>query len=999
MTPLSGNQRELPKPEYFDALQQFRELMPHRIQRMLLVGSQYDFFLLWEDGQLSQLLLSEWLHVQLNDTSWITAVFTSEEALEACRQQNFDLVVVTPHIRDTGAVEMGRMLLTEHPELAVVPIAFDDHELAELRKHEEIARFERPFLWQGDFRLLAGIVQSIEDRRNVAADTESVGVSVIILIEDSVHYYSSYLPVIYATLTRQSQRVISEGTNLHHKVMRLRARPKIIHCISFEEALDYFNRYRGSLLGIISDINFPRAGRTDAGAGLDFVRIVRSILPDLPVLLQTNDPGLVARAESLHAAVVLKKSPTLLEEVGRFMRDNFGFGNFIFTDDNGTVIGEAAGLRVLEGLLNSVPDHVMLRHAERNHFSTWLRARTEFGLAEALRGVKVSDFESADEVRAYLVGAIRDFRRSRQGGHVAEFNAFEFNPAMSFARIGEGSLGGKARGLGFVRSLLRNYQLRTPFPATDIFVPSALVLATDVFDRFLEANSLLDFAIQEQDDAILEQRFIAAQLPEDIFQNLLEFIDIVKYPLAVRSSSLLEDSQNFSLTGVYRTYMVPNSHPDRQVRVKQLVNAIKRVYASTFRLCVKECFRPSPYRLEEEKMAVIIQRVVGSAHESRFYPDFSGTLRSHNFYPVAPMKAEDGIAQVALGLGEAVAEGGRALSFCPRYPRKPINFSSPEDILKNSQTEFYALDLEDSASHPDPTRELCLSKYGLEVAKKDGKLRLIGSTYSPDNRVVYDGVARPGVLVVSFTAILKRNMFPLARILQTLMEIGSQAMNMPVEIEFAVNLSVPEGGKWEFAFLQLRPCALASESVELDLEEIDPERILCSSTQVLGSGRIETLRDIIVVDREGYDRSRSAEVAQQVSEFNSKMLAERTPYLLIGVGRFGSADPWLGIPVIWPQIAGARVIIEADFKDMATMPSQGSHFFQNITASGVGYFTVGGIERVGRLDWDWLAAQPAVRRSEFVRHVRLERPLTVMMDGHKGHGAVLHDHTANHDPD
>ncbi|MFH0943639.1 MAG: PEP/pyruvate-binding domain-containing protein [Planctomycetota bacterium] len=986
---MSANVRDLPVPEYTDPLQQFRELMPHRIRRVLLVGSRYDFFLLWEDGHHGQLPLTEALHVQLTNTSWITPVSTREQALTACREQKFDLVVVTPHIRDIGPVEMGLELLEEHPDLAIVPIVFDDPELIELRQSPEISRFERPYLWQGDFRLLLGIVESIEDRRNVAPDTESAGVSVIILIEDSVHYYSSYLPVIYAALTRQSQRVISEGVNIHHKLMRLRARPKIIHCISYEEAEDCLRRYRKCLLGVISDINFPRGGENDRNAGLDFARMVRETIPDLPVLLQTNDPGLKARAEELEASVLLKGSPTLMEEVGHFMRDRFGFGNFVFRTREGKMVGEASDLRGLESLLLEAADEVVLYHAERNHFSTWLKARTEFGLAEALKKASTSDFDSTELVRSYLVGSIRDHRRGRQGGYIAYFNPLEFNPIMSFARIGNGSLGGKARGLGFVRSLLRDFHLRKPFPSTAIFVPSALVLATDVFDRFMEENELLDFALGDREDEAIERRFVEAHLPEDVFQSLLEFIDIVRFPLAVRSSSLLEDSQNFSLTGVYRTYMVANSHPDRQVRVKELVNAIKRVYASTFHRCVKDCFLGSHYRLEEEKMAVIIQRVVGSRHESRFYPDFSGTARSYNFYPVAPMKAADGIARVALGLGEAVVEGGKALSFSPRYPEKPIGFTTLDQILENSQTEFYALELEEPDSHPDPSLEPHLTKYGLEIAKKDGKLRLIGSTYSPDNRVVYDGVARPGVPIVSFSSVLKRRMFPLAPILQTLMQISAEAMNMPVEIEFAVNLEVPEGNRFEFAFLQLRPFALGSGTEEVDLSQANLDLAICSSKMVLGNGTVDDIRDIIVVDRARFDRSRSVEVAQQVANFNGTMLKEKTPYLLIGVGRWGSADPWLGIPVIWPQISGARVIIEADFRDMHTMPSQGSHFFQNITSSGVGYFTVGGAEEVGELDWDWLAAQPEERQMEFVRHVRLDRPLQILMDGHTGRGLVL----------
>lgn len=982
---LSG--REVRPPEYDDPLQGFRELMPRRVRRMLLVGSRYDFFVLWEDGQLSQLLLSEWLHAHLSNTKWITLALSGAEALGACREEELDLVIVTPHIRDMDALELGRQLRAAHPELPVVPLAFDSQELAAFRSQPDIARFERPFLWQGDFRLLLGIVQSLEDRWNVAPDTASVGVSVIILIEDSVHYYSSYLPMIYETLRRQSQRVIAEGTSLHHKIMRLRARPKILHCTTYEEALGHFRTQRAHLLGIISDVKFPRGGVEDRDAGLDFARMVRAEMPDLPILLQTKEPALRRQAEEIKAAMVLKGSPTVLEELGQFMRGSFGFGSFVFVED-GQKIAEAEDLRQLEQLLQIVPLDVVLRHAESNHFSTWLKARTEFGLAETLRDAQVSDFPTGEAVRDYLVTSLREFRHGRQSGSIADFDPAEFNPTMSFARIGEGSLGGKARGLGFVRTLLHRYQVRKRFPEVEIQVPAAVVLATHVFDQFLEENGLREFAMEEQDDAAIERRFIEARLPADVFRQLTQFLDLVDYPLAVRSSSLLEDSQNFSLTGVYRTYMVPNSHPDREVRLKQVVNAVKRVYASTFFQNVKSCFRPAPYRLEEEKMAVIIQRVVGSRHGNRFYPDFSGTVRSHNFYPTPPLKHEDGIARLALGLGEEVVSGEKAVSFSPKYPQHPIQFSTPAQILENSQTEFFALELEGPESRPDPAAELKLARLGLAAAIEDDMLAWSGSVYSPENDAVYDGVGRPGVPLVTFFPVLKQGLFPLAEILRVLMDVGARAMNMPVEIEFAANLSPPPGQKREVAFLQLRPFTIASRPENLVLDDLDVARVLCASTLVLGHGVVDDVRDIVVVDRDRFDRSHSLVAAQEVADLNARLVSAGTRYLLIGVGRWGSADPWLGIPIAWPQINGARVIVESDFKDMHTTPSQGSHFFQNLTTSGTGYFTVGGANQVGYVDWEWLAARPAEVELTFVRHLRLEKPLRIVMDGHKGHGVI-----------
>jgi len=988
MSGMKGQEGVRPSPRFDDPLQQFRELMPWRVRRLLLVGSRYDFFLLWEDGQLGQHVLSEWLHVHLSSTSWITLVSSGSEALERLAEKEYDLAVVTPHLRDTDPIELAHKLRSASPDMPIVPLAFDDRELARVEASEGVDQFERPFLWQGDFRLLLGIVQAIEDRRNVVPDTDSVGVSVILLIEDSVHYASSFLPMLYEELNTQSQRVVSEGTNLHHKVMRLRARPKILHATTYEEAVRDFLEHEDHLLGIISDIHFPREGEPNADAGLEFARRVRERAKDLPILLQTNDPGLEERARTHDAAVLMKRSPTLLEELSHFVRHAFGFGDFVFRDEDGGEIARATDLRQLERHLEVVPGPIIKRHASQNHFSTWLRARTEFKLAKSIRASKVSDYATDEQIRGALLEPIRSFRRQRQGGGVTDFVPEEFNPRLSFARLGGGSIGGKARGLGFLRSLLNVPELRPAFSDVEIFVPSTLVLATEVFDRFLSDNKLLDYAIGEDDDAAIEKRFLEARMPEDVFDGVMAFLQKVTYPLAVRSSSLLEDSQDFSLTGAYRTYMVPNSHPSHEVRVKELLNAIKRIYAGTFFRSVKESFLPSSYRLEEEKMAVVLQRIVGSRHEDRFYPDLSGVARSRNFYPTAPMKPEDGIARVALGLGETVVRGERGVSFCPSYPKRPIHFSTTREILDNSQREFYALELEDWSSHPDPARELDLSKHSLEVAHQDGKLRLTGSVYSPENDAVYDGLGRAGVPLVTFAPVLKGELFPLAKILRRLLDVATRALNMPVELEFAVNVPQEEDTAAEFAVLQMRPVALGDGSAPVDLNAVEESLTICRSRLVLGHGVIDDITDIVIVDREEFDRSKTHETALHIGELNASLAKDQIPFILIGVGRWGSSDPWLGIPVQWNQIAGARVIVEADFEDMPTTPSQGSHFFHNITAAGVGYFTVGGAEKVGTIDWDWLASQPEMDRRGAARHVRLAEPLSVVMDGTKGKGVI-----------
>jgi hypothetical protein len=669
------------------------------------------------------------------------------------------------------------------------------------------------------------------------------------------------------------------------------------------------------------------------------------------------------------------------------MLDNFGFGDFVFRRPDGTEVGRAADLRGLEEELRRVPAESVAYHAVRNHFSKWLKARTEFALAHELRPRRVSDFATVDDLRQLLIGSIARYRRRQSQQVVADFERRSFDGQDGFWRIGGGSLGGKARGLAFMRRLLAEAGVESDLPGVELGVPDSVVLGTDVFDQFLDRNDLRAFAIDAADDQELLRRFEAAEFPEETRADLQAFLERVRYPLAVRSSSLLEDSRYQPFTGVYETYMVPNNAPDLERRLRHLLRAIQHVYASTFSQAAKSYIRATPYRLEEERMAVILQRLVGSAHGPRFYPDFSGVARSHNFYPHAPLTAQDGIAAVALGLGRSVVTEGNCLRFCPRHPQHVVQFSSPKDLFRNSQRAFWALDLEAGANGGEVG--LSETRYELEVAEADGALLPVASTWSAENDRVYDGLSRPGVRLVTFAPVLKHGLFPLATLLQRLLEVGRWGLGTDVEIEFAVDLRVPEGQPREFAFLQLRPLALSHESEELQIGAVEPERVLVRSAQVLRNGRLDDLVDLLVVDRERFDRAHSRRAAQELGELNASLQAEGRPYLLIGVGRWGSSDPWLGIPVAWNQISGARVIVEAGFADFRVTPSQGTHFFQNLTSFNVGYFTVNPDRGEGVVDWAWLQAQPALRETSFVRHLRLPRPVSVKMNGKTHEGLVL----------
>ncbi len=976
---------------YGTRFQGFQNLMRRRIRDVLLVSSLYDLYLFEEDGRLYELIRNEYLGLNLSHSPELTRVSSGKEALAIAKEERrFDLIVTTLHIEDMSALKLARFLRDSGLDVPIVLLAYDNRELKDLVAHQDTSVFDRVFIWQGDFRLIIGIIKHLEDQMNVDHDTRIAGVQSIILIEDNVRYYSSFLPIIYTEILKQSQRLISEGINLSHRYLRMRARPKILLCETYEKAWDYYLRYEDYVLGIISDVDFPRGGVQDPRAGLTFAREVKSRYPDIPILLQSMTPLWEEEAKRLNVSFALKDSPTLLFDLRQFMTEYFSFGDFIFRAADGHEVARASDLNSLKEQLQYVPEESILYHAERNHFSNWLKARTEFWLAHKLRPRKVSDYPSVAALRQDLISSLGEYRKLQQRGLITDFVKESFDPMTSFARIGGGSLGGKARGLGFVNILINNYDVRERFEGVEISVPPAVVLGTDVFDQFLEENDLRNFAINSADDGEITRRFLAARsFPEEILGDLAAFLDLIPTPLAVRSSSLLEDSQYHPFAGVYETYMIPNDRPDPFMRLGQLVNTIKRVYASTFYQSAKDYIKVTAYRLEEEKMAVIIQQMVGAPHTTRFYPDFSGVAKSYNFYPVAPQKPLDGIVSVGLGLGKIIAEGGITVRFCPKYPNHLLQFFATGEALRNNQKEFFALDLKGQPLEGSDTSDMLVKTYDLRTAEVDGTLQHVASTYSPENDALYDGVSRSGIRVVSFAPILRNKIFPLPQILDLLLDMGSWGMGTPVEIEFAVNLSVPQGKRRQFGLLQMRPLVLNMEAEHLEIEEVSRDRLVCVSSHVLGHGILKDIRDIVMVDNERFDRSRSREVAREVMQLNEKLLSEEKPYLLVGVGRWGSLDPWLGIPVKWDQISGARAIVETSFKDLDVDPSQGSHFFQNITAFMVGYFTINSRMKHGFVDWDWLHRQPAAEEKMFVRHIRLTKPVIVKINGHQNKGIIL----------
>jgi len=971
----------------------FENLMPFRVQDILLVSSLYDSFILREDGRLSELLIGQSLELHLQHTPEITHVSTAAEALElASSQSRYNLIVTNIHLNDMDCLELAAAVRRAGLDIPIAVLAFDHQEAQALLARRPFPGIEQVFLWQGNPRLLLAIVKYVEDKRNVEHDTIKMGVPVVLVVEDDVRYYSALLSEIYTALIYQSRRILSEGYNLAHKLVRMRARPKILLAQDYESAIAIVERYGKYLFGVVSDVEFPRARHLDPEAGFELAHLVRRTIPDIPIVLQSSDSQFQPRAHREGFAFLRKGSDTLLADMRKLLTHEFAFGDFVFRLANGSEVGRASDLDGMESQLRHIPVESLIFHGERNDISHWLIARTELALAEKLRPRRVVDYQDAEALRAHCLQTIRDYRREQKQVLVGDFQPSSFRPSPGFfLRFGIGSLGGKARGLTFVRHLLHKYNVSQRFPGVRIAVPNTLVLATDLFEQFLAENNLESFAIHCTDDQELLQRFLAAALPRNLRAALSDFLREIRVPLAVRSSSLLEDSQYQPFTGVYDTFMLANRNVELAKRLDELTEAIKRVYASTFTQHAKAYIHATPFRLEEEKMAVMIQEVVGAAHGNRYYPDFSGVVRSRNFYPAEPMQPNDGIAAVALGLGRTVVDGGKSLSFCPRYPRNMIQFSSVEDILRNSQTEFLALDLAPINADGAPqtaVERLRERRFPLRDAEADGTLHYVASTYSRDNDVINDGLSRPGPRVVTFAPILKHNVFPLPALLDYLQKLGADALGRPVEIEFAVRMG-SHAEPADFGFLQMRPLICSREIEDFAIESIEPATILCRSSHVLGNGRIEDIHDAVVVDYESFHRASSVEVAEIVARLNAQLVRANTPYILVGVGRWGSKDPWLGIPVTWDQVSGARVIVEAGFRDFRVTPSQGSHFFQNLTAFRIAYFTINPDLGEGQVDWAWLAAQPAVEQFGSVRHIRLDAPFTVVISGTRGLGVVL----------
>lgn len=969
---------------------QFVSLMTKRIFNVLLVANPYDAFMLEDDGRIDEKIFIEYMNLSLRYPPRFTQVSTEEDAWKQLGNTMFDLVICMPGSDNSDTFDIARQIKEKYPHIPLVVLTPFSHGIKERMEHEDLSIFEYVFCWLGNTDLLVSIIKLIEDKMNLEHDIKEVGVQMILLVEDSIRFYSSVLPNLYKFVLRQSQEFATEALNEHQRTLRMRGRPKIVLARSYEEAMDLYNKYQNNTLGIISDARYPREGKIDPHAGIRFLTEVRSRDPFIPLILQSAEVSNKEFALSCGAQFIDKNSKKMNIDLREAVSENFGFGDFIFRNPNTMEeVVRVHNLKELQNAIFSIPTESFLYHISRNHISRWLYSRAIFPVAEFLKQITWESLQDIDAHRQIIFEAIVKYRKMKNQGVVAVFQRDRFDRYSNFARIGDGSLGGKGRGLAFIDNMVKRHAEFEEFENASVVIPKTVVLCTDIFDEFMDMNQLYQVALSDADDETILRAFLRAKLPDRLVEDFFAFFDVVKSPIAIRSSSLLEDSHYQPFAGIYSTYMIPYL-TDKYEMLRMLSDAIKGVYASVYYKDSKAYMQATSNVIDQEKMAVILQEVVGTQYGDRFYPSISGVARSINYYPINDELAEEGTVSLALGLGKYIVDGGLTLRVCPYHPDKVLQTSEMEMALRETQTRFYALDLKNMGQNFSLDDGFNLLKLPVKEAENDGSLNYIASTYDPYDMVIRDGIYPGGRKVITFANILQHDVFPLARILQLVQKYGQGEMRRPVEIEFAVNLNAAEK-KGVFYLLQIRPMVDMKADLNEDLDAIPEEQLLLKSVNSLGQGIMDDIQDVIYVKTEGYSASNNQLIAYDIEKLNKRFLDEGKHYILIGPGRWGSSDTWLGIPVKWPNISAARVIVEAGLTNYRVDPSQGTHFFQNLTSFGVGYFTINAYMNDGLYNQELLNSMPAVEETKYLRWVHFDKPLAVKMNGKKKIGVVSFD--------
>lgn len=966
----------------------FMNLMTRRIFNVLIVANPYDAFMLEDDGRIDEKIFNEYTELGMRYPPTFTQVSTTEEASEVLASTSIDLVICMPGNADNDAFDVARGIKAKFPDIPCVVLTPFSHGITRRMENEDLSIFDYVFCWLGNTNLIMSIIKLIEDKMNIEHDIAEAGVQMILLVEDSIRFYSSLLPMLYGYILAQSQHFSTEALNPHSAMLRMRGRPKVVLARTYEEAMELYDRYADNTLGVISDCRFPKGGEKDSEAGLKLLRAIRERNEYVPLILQSSESENRAKAEAEHFHFIDKNSKAMSIDLRDIMEEHMGFGDFIFRDPKThEEVMRVRTLKELQDNIFKIPYDSMLYHISRNHMSRWLCARAIFPVSEFLKNITWHKLQDVDLHRRIIFDAIVQYRHMKNIGVVAVFDRGKFDRYAHFARIGDGSLGGKGRGLAFLDSIIKKHPEFNEREGVSVSIPKTVVLCTDVFDQFMESNKLYKIALSDASDEEILKHFLRAQLPDKYIADFFTFFEATDRPIAIRSSSLLEDSHYQPFAGIYSTYMIPNLD-DKYQMLQMLAAAIKSVYASVYYKDSKAYMTATSNVIDQEKMAVILQEVVGKQYGDRYYPNISGVLRSINYYPIGDETSEEGIASLALGLGKYIVDGGQTLRVSPYHPTQVLQTSEMEIALRQTQTQFYALDMKDVGGDFKVDDGFNILKLKVKDADKDGSLSYIASTYDPYDQVIRDGIYEGGRKIISFCGVLQQGVFPLPELLQMSMKLGEEGMKRPVEIEFACNINADRTG--EFYLLQMRPIVDSKQVLDEDLAAIDDSACLLRSHNSLGHGISEDVTDVVYVKTDdNFTASNNPRIADEVERINRKFVAEGKNYVLVGPGRWGSSDYWLGIPVKWPHISAARVIVEAGLPNYRVDPSQGTHFFQNLTSFGVGYFTVNTYKGEGVFRKDVLDAMPAVDETQYVRHVRFDRPLRIMMDGMKQEGVVL----------
>jgi hypothetical protein len=969
----------------------FANLMNHRIYNVLLYASKYDAFVLEEDGRIDEQIFNEYTSLHLRYPPRFTLVSTEEEANSLLNERSFELIISMPSGDSINPFEWAKEVKKKFAEIPIVVLTPFSKSVSQRIANEDLSAIDYVFSWLGNTEILMAIIKLIEDKMNVEADVNSVGVQVILFVEDSIRFYSSIVPQLYKFIFTQSRSFMTEALNEHEQTLRMRGRPKILLARNYEEAIAIYTKYKNNILGVITDVSYPQNGIKNKLAGVALCCEIRKEDKLLPIILESTEQLNNACANEVNAAFINKMSKTFNLELREKITNIFGFGDFIFKNpETGIEEARIKNLKGLQDTIFKISDASLYYHVSRNNISRWLSSRAMFPLADFLKNISVEKIETNDllKVREIIFDAIVHYRKIKNRGIVAVFQRDRFDQYSNFARIGEGSLGGKGRGLAFIDAMIKRNEIFESYPNTQITIPRTVVLCTDNFSEFMELNQLYPYALSDVSDKEILDRFLKARLPKRLIADLFAFLGAINSPIAVRSSSLLEDSHYQPFAGIYSTYMVPYNPESKTQMLVMVTEAVKAVYASVFFHDSKTYMTATKNVIDEEKMAIVLQEICGNAYQNRYYPSFSGVARSLNYYPIGSEKSEDGIVNIALGLGKFIMDGGQSLRFSPAFPNNVLQTSTLEFALKETQTYFNALDLNETSFIPQVDDGFNLLRISVQDAAKDGTLRYIASTYDYQNESIQDGIYE-GRKIITFANILKHDVFPLAKILKDTMQTAQNEMGRPVEIEFAVNLDYTSNKLHSVYLLQIRPIVDSKEMIHENIGNIETSDTIISSKDALGHGITNDIFDIVYVRPEAFSAAKNQLIASEIEKLNSELVAEKRNFILIGPGRWGSSDHFLGIPVKWPQISNAKLIVESGLSNYRVDPSQGTHFFQNLTSLGVAYFTINPYINDGTYDIEFLNNTEAIYESEFIRHIRFKNPAIVKVDGRKKLGVIL----------